>query len=61
LNISTKPLISLSRVEKTSEQLPVSFGRSWETWSMVDQMFLRPAEPLATVRFTLAEKGGLGD
>jgi len=48
-------------VEKTGEQLPVRFGRSWETWSMVGKMFLRPTEPLATGRFTLAEKDGLGD
>jgi hypothetical protein len=43
---------------KAYQHPPLGFGRSLEAWPMVSQMFLRPAEPLATGHLTFAEKGG---
>jgi hypothetical protein len=48
--------VSLNLLQKTGEHLPLGCERSWEAWPVVGQMFLRPAEPLATGRFTFAEK-----
>ncbi len=48
--------MTLSRLQKPGEHLPVSFGRSWKAWPVISQMFLGPAEPLATGHLTLAEK-----
>src|SRR5947209_12608144 len=45
-------------LEVPAEQLPVGLGRGRETWSMLSQMMLRPAERATTGRFTLAKYGG---
>src|ERR1700693_3350213 len=43
--------------QETGEQLPERFGRWWEAWPPVDQVFLRSAEGAATGCFTLLKHG----
>src|SRR5262249_49628852 len=51
-------ITSLRRLEEPAEHLPVGPGRGREAWSMLAQMFLRPAERATTGRFTLVTDGG---
>ncbi len=51
-------LPSIHCPQKTGEQVLLGFGRGWEAWPVVAQMFLRPAEPLPAGHFTFAQKGG---